>query len=128
MAQEPQRKVVLVVDDDESVRSLVVKALRVKGYEVVEAEDGLKACELLGNLKRIPDLMICDVMMPTFDGFSLVRMIKGRAELKGMPIIFLTAKTQPKDLLQGMSLGARHYVLKPFNLQDLLDKVAKTVS
>jgi len=127
MGQDPPRKLVLVVDDDASVRMLVVKALQVKGYDVIEAEDGLKASELLGNLKRLPDLMICDVMMPTIDGFSLARMVKGRTELKGIPIIFLTAKTQPKDLLQGMSLGARHYIQKPFQLQDLLDKVAKTV-
>ena len=127
MGQDPPRKVVFVVDDDESVRMLVVKALQVKGYDVIEAEDGLKASEVLGNLKRLPDLMICDVMMPTIDGFSLARMVKGRPELKGIPIIFLTAKTQPKDLLQGMSLGARHYIQKPFQLQDLLDKVAKTV-
>ena|ERR1017187_2369684 len=127
MGQDPPRKVVFVVDDDASVRMLVVKALQVKGYDVIEAEDGLKASEVLGNLKRLPDLMICDVMMPTIDGFSLARMVKGRPELKGIPIIFLTAKTQPKDLLQGMSLGARHYIQKPFQLQDLLDKVAKTV-
>jgi CheY-like chemotaxis protein len=127
MGQDAPRKVVFVVDDDASVRMLVVKALQVKGYDVIEAEDGLKASEVLGNLKRLPDLMICDVMMPTIDGFSLARMVKGRPELKGIPIIFLTAKTQPKDLLQGMSLGARHYIQKPFQLQDLLDKVAKTV-
>jgi CheY-like chemotaxis protein len=127
MAHEPPRKLVYVVDDDASVRMLVVKALQVKGYEVIEAEDGMKASEVLGNLPRLPDLMICDVMMPTIDGFSLARMVKSRPELKAIPIIFLTAKTQPKDLLQGMSLGARHYIQKPFQLQDLLDKVAKSV-
>jgi CheY-like chemotaxis protein len=127
MGQDALRKLVFVVDDDASVRMLVVRALQIKGYEVIEAEDGMKASEVLGNLKRLPDLMICDVMMPTIDGFSLARMVKSRPELKAIPIIFLTAKTQPKDLLQGMSLGARHYIQKPFQLQDLLDKVAKTV-
>jgi|HubBroStandDraft_6_1064221.scaffolds.fasta_scaffold440985_2 CheY-like chemotaxis protein len=124
---DPSRRLVLVVDDDASVRTLVAKALKIKGYDVVEAEDGLKASEILGQMKRPPDLLICDVMMPTIDGFSLARMVKGHAELKAMPIIFLTAKTQPRDLTQGMALGARHYIQKPFVLQDLLDKVDKTV-
>jgi DNA-binding response OmpR family regulator len=126
MAQE-RRKLVFVVDDDASIRTLVVKALKAKGYDVIEAEDGLKASEMLGSLTRMPDLLILDVMMPTIDGFSLARMVKSHKELQGAPIIFLTAKTQPKDFAQGLSLGARHYIQKPFQLQDLLDKVAKTI-
>lgn len=126
MAEAP-RKLVFVVDDDAAIRTLVVRALQIKGYEVVEAEDGLKASEVLGRLPRLPDLMICDVMMPTIDGFTLARLVKSRKELKSMPIIFLTAKTQPRDLTMGMSVGARHYIQKPFSIQDLLDRVAKTI-
>jgi DNA-binding response OmpR family regulator len=121
------RKLVFVVDDDASVRTLVVKALLAKGYEVVEAEDGLKASEALGRMKKLPDLMICDVMMPTIDGFTLARLVKSHDELKGMPIIFLTAKTQPRDQATGISLGARHYMQKPFNIHELLEKVEKTI-
>jgi CRP/FNR family transcriptional regulator, cyclic AMP receptor protein len=126
MAETP-RKVVFVVEDDASVRALVVKALSSKGYDVIEAADGLKASEALGRMKRLPDLMICDVMMPTIDGFTLARMVKSHDELKGMPIIFLTAKNQPRDQATGISLGARHYIQKPFGLAELLDKVEKTV-
>ena len=121
------RKLVFVVDDDASVRTLVVKALLTKGYEVVEAEDGLKASEALGRMKKLPDLMICDVMMPTIDGFTLARLVQSHNELKSMPIIFLTAKTQPRDLATGISLGARHYMQKPFNIHELLEKVEKTI-
>ena len=128
MTEAPaRRKLVLVVDDDASVRTLVTKALLAKGYEVQEAADGMIASELLGRMKQIPDLLICDVMMPTIDGFSLARMIKGHKELRSIPIIFLTAKTQAADLKTGISLGARHYVQKPFSIIDLLDKVAKSV-
>lgn len=122
-----QPKLVLVVDDDAAVRTLVAKALQAKGYEVRQAADGMAASELLGSMTRQPDLLICDVMMPTVDGFSLVRLIKARAELRGMPIIFLTARTQPNDLVQGINLGARHYVQKPFKLQELIDKVDKSL-
>jgi len=123
----PRRKLVFVVDDDASVRTLVTKALATKGYDVQEAADGMVASEMLGRMTQMPDLMICDVMMPTIDGFSLARLIKGHKELRSIPIIFLTAKTQPADLKTGISLGARHYVQKPFSIVDLLDKVAKSI-
>jgi DNA-binding response OmpR family regulator len=126
MADPSRRKLVLVVDDDLAIRTLVGKALETRGYQVLLAEDGLKASELIGGAHP-PDLMICDVMMPTIDGFSLARLVKARAELKSMPIIFLTAKTSAKDLAQGISIGARHYVQKPFAIKDLLDKVDKTI-
>jgi len=123
----PAKKLVLVVEDEASVRSLVVKALVSQGYEVQQAKDGLAASELLGQMSRVPDLLICDVMMPTIDGFSLVRLIRAHKELSAMPIIFLTAKTDTADVVQGIMLGARHYVHKPFSVKDLLEKVEKTV-
>jgi DNA-binding response OmpR family regulator len=122
-----RRKLVLVVEDDAAVRMLVTRALQARGYEVEQAADGLIASEMLGRMTHPPDLLICDVMMPTIDGFSLARMIKGQKELKAIPIIFLTAKTQPADLMTGISLGARHYIQKPFSIVDLLDKVAKSL-
>jgi len=128
MGETPERrKLVLVVDDDASIRALVSRALQAKGYEVAEAANGLVASELLGSMPRAPDLLICDVMMPTVDGFSLARMVKAQKELKAMPIIFLTAKSQPADLMTGISLGARHYVQKPFSIVDLVDKVARSI-
>ncbi len=125
--ETPRKKVVLVVDDDPTVRAMVVKALQVRGYETLDAGDGLAASELLGQMQRPPDLLICDVMMPRFDGFSLARLVKQRPELHSMPIIFLTARTRPADVVTGISLGARHYVQKPFSIKDLLDKVDKTI-
>jgi len=120
----PSKKRVLVVDDDQTIRDMVGKALQAKGYDVLLAKDGLEASELLG---RKPDLLICDVMMPNFDGFTLARLVKAHDELRSMPIIFLTARTQIKDVATGISLGARHYVTKPFSIKDLLDKVEKTI-
>jgi DNA-binding response OmpR family regulator len=125
--KQPPRKLVFVVDDDTSVRTLVVRALQGKGYDTIEAADGISAAELLGNSERLPDLLICDVMMPTIDGFSLARLIKTNARLRMLPIIFLTAKTGANDVVQGIRLGARHYVQKPFSVKDLLDKVEKTI-
>jgi DNA-binding response OmpR family regulator len=124
---QPPRKLVFVVDDDPSVRELVIRALQSKGSETVEAKDGLSAAELLGKMSRTPDLLICDVMMPTIDGFSLARIVKTNAALRSVPIIFLTAKADAEDVVRGIRMGARHYVQKPFSVKDLLDKVEKTV-
>jgi DNA-binding response OmpR family regulator len=122
-----KKKLVFVVEDDDAVRSLVATALLAKGYEVVQAADGMAASELLGKMDRVPDLLICDVMMPTIDGYSLVRLIRGKKELRAIPVIFLTAKTDIGDVVRGINLGARHYVKKPFSVKDLLDKVEKTI-
>jgi CheY-like chemotaxis protein len=121
---QPPKKLVLVVDDDQAIRDMVGKALTAKGYDVLLAKDGLEASELL---PRRPELLICDVMMPNFDGFTLARLVKTHPELRAMPIIFLTAKAQPKDMATGISLGARHYVTKPFSIKDLLEKVEKSI-
>ncbi len=125
MAQS--RKLVLVVDDDLAVRTLVVKALGSKGYETAEAGDGLMASELLGSLGRVPDLLICDVMMPSVDGLALAKLLRSKPEFHALPIIFLTAKNSFADVVQGIQAGARHYVQKPFSVKDLLEKVEKTL-
>ena len=102
---------------------MVRQALETKGYEVMEAADGLQASELLGKLTRHPSLLICDVMMPSIDGFSLAKLVRAKKELSSMPIIFLTAKTNPLDVVKGIQAGARHYVTKPFSVKELLAKV-----
>lgn len=125
--QGPKSKLVLVVDDDPSLQSLLGSALRVKGYDVQLAGDGLAAAEMLGWAKRLPDLVVCDVMMPMIDGFSLVRLIKARSELRDVPVIFLTARTRVDDVVRGINLGAKHYVLKPFNLIQLIDTIDRSL-
>jgi DNA-binding response OmpR family regulator len=122
-----QPKLVFVVDDDVALRALLAKALEAKGYQVAQAADGMAASELLGRMTRPPDLLICDVMMPVIDGFSFARLIKRQAALRGMPLIFLTARAHPQDLVCGVNLGARHYVQKPFNMKQLMEKVERAL-
>jgi DNA-binding response OmpR family regulator len=125
--KSPEKKLVLVVDDDASIRALVVTALTAKGYEAVQAGDGMAASEMLARMARPPDLIICDVMMPNVDGFSLVRSIKKTEALRAVPVIFLTAKIGALDVVQGINLGARHYMPKPFGIKELLGKVEKAI-
>ena len=117
---------ILVVEDDKSVRELVARALQGK-YLVVEAADGLHASELIAQMPTPPALVICDVMMPRVDGLSFVRMLKRDEKLKAIPVLFLTAKTAPLDVVQGISAGARHYMTKPFKVQELVEMVEKIV-
>ncbi len=113
----------MVVEDDANIRTMIVRALSSR-YKLVEANDGLHASELLTQMPP-PALIICDVMMPRVDGFSLVRVLKGDDKLKGVPILFLTAKSSPADVTQGIGLGARHYMTKPFKLPELVERVEK---
>jgi CheY-like chemotaxis protein len=117
----------MVIDDDPEIRSLVRSALEIAGHDVVAAENGMEAAELLGAVKRPPDVFVCDVAMPVVDGFTFARMIKRDKTLRTVPIIFLSARTRPDDIVSGIALGARHYVQKPFRIAELVDKVARAI-
>jgi DNA-binding response OmpR family regulator len=118
-------KTILVIEDDESVRSLVARQLQ-SAYEVHQATDAQHALDVLKTMK-LPDLIICDVMMPGMTGVQFAKQLKGMNEYKQVPIIFLTARTGALDVIEGINAGARHYITKPFNMKDLLDKVAKAI-
>lgn len=113
----------LVVEDDASVRQMLVRALGVQ-FTMSEAADGTEAIVLLKG-DTLPDLIITDVMMPKMNGYALSRHLKSDPKLKTIPIIFLTARTSAKDVVEGINAGARHYISKPFSLKDVLDKVVK---
>lgn len=119
------KKTILVVEDDESVRTLLVRQLS-GTYLVQAAGNAQAALQLLATIP-VPDLMVCDVMMPGMTGTDLVRKLKAQDAFKQVPIIFLTARGGALDVIDGINAGARHYVTKPFNMKDLLDKVAKAI-
>ncbi len=118
-------KSILVIEDDASVRSLLDKALSAKGYSVRLVADGLEGLTTLES--NTPDLMIVDIMMPRLDGMTFVKAIKGNETTNPIPVIFLTAKNDPKTMIAGINLGAKYYVTKPFQLDELLSKVAKAL-
>jgi DNA-binding response OmpR family regulator len=120
------KKSVLVVEDDKAVRDMIVRALSSR-YRVHEAPDGFAASELLGTIQP-PDLVVCDIMMPKVDGFSLVRMLRASPMLRHTHVIFLTAKTAPQAVIAGIKLGAKHYVHKPFSVSELVDKISKLLA
>ena len=112
---------ILIVDDEEHIRELIRFYLDKEGFSVVQAASGEEALHLLEN--EYIDLAIVDIMMPVMDGFQLVEEMK---EMKDIPVIMLTAKSQSADKLRGFSLGIDDYVTKPFGPDELLARV-KTI-
>ena len=112
---------ILIVDDEEHIRELIRFYLDKDGFSVVQAASGEEALHLLEN--EYIDLAIVDIMMPVMDGFQLVEEMK---EMKDIPVIMLTAKSQSADKLRGFSLGIDDYVTKPFDPDELLARV-KTI-
>jgi DNA-binding response OmpR family regulator len=119
------KKLILVAEDDPSVRTLLEKSLSAR-YKVESVADGRAAIDRVA-LPPAPDLIICDIMMPGADGLAVARKVKTIAALNRTPIIFLTAKTTPMDVIAGIQAGARHYITKPFKIADLLDRVDKVL-
>lgn len=111
---------ILLVDDESRMRKLVHDFLTRAGYEIIEAADGMEACDLFFDTEDI-DLIISDVMMPKMDGWELVRQIRSYSKV---PIIMLTAKGDERDELLGFELGVDEYISKPFSPNILVARVS----
>ena len=120
-ASAPKR-LVLVVEDDPDLRELMTRVLEKLGFGVLVASDGREGLAM-ASMKPRPSLIISDVMMPDMDGIEMVRAIKNDSQLRPTPVIFLTAKGMPQDVVAGIQAGARHYLIKPFRVPDLIAKV-----
>lgn len=112
---------ILVADDDPDIRELVALRLTRAGYRVETAADGLEAFDRAVELR--PDLVVLDVSMPGADGFETSRRLRGDPRTAHVPVIFLTARTRDEDVLTGYARGGDGYVTKPFEPQELLDRV-----
>lgn len=121
MKQSPADHKILIVDDEESYRQVITMTLQIRGYQTVEATNGLDG--LAAAKMHRPDLILCDVNMPKMDGHELLEALKQEQEFAGIPFIFLTGNAGPGDLRKGMQLGADDYLTKPFTADELLKAV-----
>ena len=112
---------ILILEDDESVRLPVVDLLEAEGYDVLAAVNGREGIEMARKHK--PDLIVSDIMMPEIDGFGVFETLQKDPLTAVIPFIFLTAKTNPEDIREGLGLGADDYLTKPFEPEDLLDSI-----
>ncbi|MDE3024691.1 MAG: response regulator [Acidobacteriota bacterium] len=115
------RPVILVADDEDDVRDLVVYRLSRSGYDVVEARDGEEALRLAAGAP--PDLAVLDVMMPKVDGYEVTRRLRADAATSRIPVILLTSRSQESDVSHGFDVGADDYLKKPFNPDELTARV-----
>jgi len=115
------RPLILVAEDDDDVRALVIHRLERSRYEIATARDGEAALQLA--LERRPALCIFDVMMPRLDGYELTRRLRAHEATRAIPVILLTARVQEGDVARGFEVGADDYIRKPFSPDELLARV-----
>ncbi len=112
---------ILVIEDEPQIRANIQQILEFADFESWPAGNGVEGLEMAK--KHLPDLIICDIMMPEMDGYSVITALRQDAKTATIPFIFLTAKVDRGDIRQGMNLGADDYLMKPFTPEELLDAV-----
>ncbi len=123
-ATNPTGLSVLVVDDQPEIRSLVAEILSPK-YSVMEAADGAEALQILQS--RMPDIVVCDVVMPVMDGFAFLKAVKSDDKTKHIPVIMLTSRSAVESYIEGLEEGADMYISKPFHPAYLLAAVDRVL-
>ena len=113
--------IIVIAEDEQMIRELIRFSLEKANYTVLAASNGREALDLI--LENDPDLIILDIRMPEMDGYEVMRALKGDSATQTIPVIFLTAKTQDADVLQGLDMGAVEYIKKPFSPRELVARV-----
>ena len=120
-----QKAKIVVADDDLDLCELLEMKLRSSEYDVYTAMDGAQALEMVRSVR--PNIVILDIMMPLMSGMEVLRQLKADTETADIPIILMTAKRQETDVKSGFALGVVDYIVKPFNLKDLVVQVAAVI-
>jgi DNA-binding NarL/FixJ family response regulator len=118
-------KRLLLIDDDPNLILLVKDYLEFRGYEVITADNGREALEVLDQ--EVPDMIICDVMMPEMDGYAFVEHVRQDPRTNWIPVLFLSAKGQSQDRVKGLNKGADVYMVKPFEPEELVAQVESSL-
>ncbi len=116
-----QKPKILLIEDEEDIASLIKLQAEISGYKLSVEVDGLNgylACE-----RELPDLVVLDIMLPGLNGLDVCRKIKSHAQLKSIPVIIISAKSEELDVVLGLELGADDYVAKPFSPKILFSRI-----
>ena len=120
--QSNPKKTILVIDDDQAIVTLIVKSLEKKGYQAIGCDSARKGITRAMKLK--PDLILCDVVMPEISGYEMLTILRSNPLTRSIPLMFLTSKSNKRDVMEGLALGADNYLSKPINAELLLATVA----
>lgn len=116
---------VLIVDDEPMTRNLLRLMLERAGFTILEAEDGLKALDVVAD--DAPDVLLLDVMMPNMDGITVCETLRAQTETAVLPIILLSARTSPEAVRVGMEAGATKYLGKPVSREELIRTIREVL-
>jgi DNA-binding response OmpR family regulator len=123
LKQKIDTRTILVVDDDEIMRSALKRILENESYKVILAEDGLELSKVLETVRL--DLVLLDVNLPWVDGFELCRLVKGHHSLCDVPLILVSARKGEEDIKSGFDAGCDDYVTKPFDVEYMTNVISK---
>ncbi len=114
-------KTILLIEDDKALRENTEELLELEGYSVLTAPNGKIGIQVAKQ--KLPDIIVCDIMMPEVDGYGVLENLSNDKETQHIPFIFLSAKTEHKEIRKGMDLGADDYLTKPFEEEDLMSAI-----
>lgn len=117
---------ILIIEDEESIRENLLELLEAEEYEATGAENGLVGVQMAKSI--LPDLVICDLMMPEMDGYSVLKELRQDSVTAAIPLIFMTARADQNDKQRAMELGADDYLIKPCKSGVILKAIATHLS
>ncbi|HBK55706.1 MAG TPA: two-component system response regulator [Xanthomonadales bacterium] len=121
---EPERRRILVIEDDRTIAFLIDFLLEREGFEVLLARDGMEAMAVVNTLHPV-NLILLDVMLPYHDGFELMALIRSREAWHDVPIVMLTGASREDDIVRALAAGAEDYILKPFKPSELVARLKR---
>ena len=116
---------VLLIEDEAPIRATLSRFLRLEGFDVFTAEDGAQGVALA--IDQMPDLIICDLLMPELDGYQVLSTLRGDARTARIPFVLLTASAAPEEHQAGIARGAAAFLTKPFHLDDVRAAIARFI-
>lgn len=114
-------KKILLIEDNLAIRENTTELLEISGYEVIPAVDGRQGLELMRS--TMPDLVLCDIMMPELDGYQVIQEMRQDPGTKHIPFVFATASAEKSEMRRGLEMGADGYLRKPFDEVELLSTI-----
>ncbi|MCL2634323.1 MAG: response regulator transcription factor [Oscillospiraceae bacterium] len=114
---------IYIIEDDENIRELVIYALSTGGFDARGFESGTPFFEKIANDKKLPELVLLDIMLPESDGLSILKRLRSDSRYKSIPVIMMTAKGSEFDKVRGLDAGADDYVTKPFGVMELISRI-----
>lgn len=114
---------ILIIEDEATIRGNTAELLQLEGYIVSTVSNGKEGLEII--IQTPPDLILCDLLMPEMDGYAVLAYLGKQQDLKRIPFIFFSGKSDKADITKGLSAGANDYLVKPFELEQLLASIEK---